>query len=75
HGLRDPVRGLAQAVHRQPGRRARSLRRTPGSIAVGLEALRQGAQVIRVHDVAETRQALALWAAVNDAAGTGLPQG
>ena len=51
------------------------LRRAPGSIAVGLEALRQGAQVIRVHDVAETRQALALWAAVNDAAGTGLPQG
>jgi dihydropteroate synthase len=51
------------------------LRRTPGSIAVALEALRQGAQVLRVHDVAEMRQALALWAAVNDAAGTGLPQG
>jgi dihydropteroate synthase len=39
--------------------------RAPGSIAVALEALRQGAQVIRVHDVAETRQALALWAALN----------
>ena len=35
--------------------------RVPGSIAVALEALRRGAQVIRVHDVAETRQAIALW--------------
>ena len=33
--------------------------RMPGSIAVALEALRQGAQVIRVHDVKETRQAVA----------------
>jgi dihydropteroate synthase len=39
--------------------------RAPGSIAVALEALRQGAQVIRVHDVAETRQAVDLWAALN----------
>jgi dihydropteroate synthase len=39
--------------------------RVPGSLAVALEALRQGAQVIRVHDAAETRQALALWAALN----------
>ncbi len=38
--------------------------RAPGSIAVALEALRQGAQVIRVHDVAETRQAVALWSAL-----------
>ena len=40
-------------------------RRIPGSIAVALEALRQGAQVIRVHDVDETRQAMALWLALN----------
>jgi dihydropteroate synthase len=39
--------------------------RVPGSIAVALEALRQGAQVIRVHDVAETRQAVLLWQALN----------
>lgn len=39
--------------------------RTPGSIAVALEALRQGAQVLRVHDVGETRQAVALWTALN----------
>ena len=41
------------------------LERLPGSLAVALEALRQGAQVLRVHDVAETRQALALWSALN----------
>jgi dihydropteroate synthase len=38
--------------------------RLPGSLAVALEALRQGAQVIRVHDVDETRQAVSLWGAV-----------
>jgi dihydropteroate synthase len=42
------------------------LRRGPGSTTVALEALRQGAQVIRVHDVAEMRQALALWMALTD---------
>jgi dihydropteroate synthase len=40
-------------------------RRAPGSIAVALEGLRQGAQVLRIHDVAETRQAVALWWALN----------
>jgi dihydropteroate synthase len=39
--------------------------RVPGSIAVALEALRQGAQVLRVHDVSATRQAVALWTALN----------
>jgi dihydropteroate synthase len=39
--------------------------RTPGSLAVALEALRRGAQVVRVHDVKETRQALDLWQALN----------
>jgi dihydropteroate synthase len=39
--------------------------RLPGSLAVALEALRQGVQVVRVHDVAETRQAFALWQALN----------
>ena len=38
--------------------------RVPGSLAVGLEGLRLGAQVLRVHDVAETRQAVALWTAI-----------
>lgn len=39
--------------------------RAPGSIAVALAGVAQGVQVIRVHDVAETRQALRLWQAIN----------
>ncbi len=38
--------------------------RAPGSIAVALAAAAQGAQILRVHDVAETAQALRLWQAV-----------
>ena len=37
--------------------------RMPGSLAVALAGVVQGAQMIRVHDVAETRQALSLWRA------------
>jgi len=33
-------------------------RRGPGSLAVALAAVAQGVQIVRVHDVAETRQAL-----------------
>ena len=40
-------------------------RRMPGSLAVALGGVAQGVQMIRVHDVAETRQALSLWQAVN----------
>ncbi|MDR5655145.1 dihydropteroate synthase [Ruixingdingia sedimenti] len=40
--------------------------RVPGSIATALAGVAQGAQILRVHDVAETRQALALWQAVNE---------
>jgi dihydropteroate synthase len=36
-------------------------RRAPGSIAAAMAAVGQGAQVVRVHDVAETAQALAVW--------------
>jgi dihydropteroate synthase len=39
--------------------------RMPGSLAVALAGVAQGVQMIRVHDVAETRAALALWQAVN----------
>ncbi len=39
--------------------------RAPGSIALGLEAARQGVQMLRVHDMRETRQALDLWTAAN----------
>ncbi|MFD1912782.1 dihydropteroate synthase [Halodurantibacterium flavum] len=38
--------------------------RMPGSVAVALAGVAQGAQVLRVHDVAETAQALKLWQAV-----------
>ena len=39
-------------------------RRFAGSIALGLEGLNQGVQMLRVHDIAETRQAIALWSAL-----------
>ncbi|MFT5538784.1 MAG: dihydropteroate synthase [Alphaproteobacteria bacterium] len=35
--------------------------RLPGSLAAGLWAVAQGVQIIRVHDVAATKQALAIW--------------
>ncbi len=38
--------------------------RLPGSLAGALYALQQGAQILRVHDVAETRQAIAMWQAM-----------
>ena len=37
--------------------------REPGSFAVALVAAAQGAQILRVHDVAGTRQALSVWRA------------
>jgi len=46
------------------GGEAEAPRRAPGSIAAGLEGLRQGAQILRVHDVAETVQAVRLWQAL-----------
>ncbi len=38
--------------------------RVAGSLAAGLAGLEQGVQILRVHDVAETRQALEVWRAV-----------
>ena len=43
---------------------AEAARRLPGSLAVAMHGVGQGMQMIRVHDVAETRQALSLWQAV-----------
>ncbi|MCE6951889.1 dihydropteroate synthase [Cereibacter sphaeroides] len=45
-------------------------RRMAGSLAIALAGAAQGAQILRVHDVRETRQALALWRAVTEAAET-----
>jgi dihydropteroate synthase len=39
--------------------------RLPGSLAVAVHAVLNAVQILRVHDVAETRQALALAAAIN----------
>ncbi|WP_128515642.1 dihydropteroate synthase [Tabrizicola thermarum] len=39
--------------------------RAPGSIATALAGIAQGVQIVRVHDVPETRQALWLWQALN----------
>ncbi len=39
-------------------------RRRVGSIAAGLAGLAQGIQILRVHDVAETREALGVWQAI-----------
>ena len=37
--------------------------RVPGSLAAALAGAAQGVQIVRVHDVAATRQALAVWRA------------
>jgi dihydropteroate synthase len=46
-------------------------RRLGGSIAGALFALGQGAQILRVHDVAETVQAVRVWQALAGTAGAG----
>ncbi len=38
--------------------------RLPGSLAGALAGVARGVQILRVHDVVETRQALAIWAAL-----------
>ena len=43
-------------------------RRLPGSLAFALQAAGQGAQLLRVHDVPETVQALRVWRGLRDAA-------
>jgi dihydropteroate synthase len=48
---------------------ARASARGPGSAALGLWAVGQGIQVLRVHDIALHKQALALWQAVTAAGG------
>lgn len=41
--------------------------RFPGSLAAGLAALARGGHILRVHDVAETAQALKVWQAIEAA--------
>ena len=40
--------------------------RLAGSLAAGLAGLDRGVQILRVHDAAETRQAIAIWQALAD---------
>lgn len=67
HGLGCPIllgvsrKGFIGKIGQEPDAQARA----PGSIAVGLAAVLQGVQILRVHDVAETSQALRLWRAVS----------
>ena len=65
HGIGCPIllgvsrKGFIGAIGKEP----QAARRAPGSIAVGLAGFAQGVQLLRVHDVAETAQALRLWQA------------
>ncbi len=43
------------------------LDRVPGSVAAALLAVDAGARIVRVHDVAETRDALSVWQGLQDA--------
>jgi dihydropteroate synthase len=47
-------------------------RRLGGSLALALKGMDQGAQILRVHDVAETVQAVHIWRGLRDAALTPL---
>lgn len=66
HGLGCPI--LLGASRKRfigaIGGEAQADRRASGSIAVALAGVAQGVQILRVHDIWETRQALALWQAV-----------
>ncbi len=46
-------------------RRLEPKQRLPGSLAAAMHALDQGVQMLRVHDVAETRQVVDLWAEIH----------
>ena len=54
-------KGMIGKIANEP----RPERRFAGSMALGLEGLNQGVQMLRVHDIAETKQAIALWSAFN----------
>jgi len=70
HGLGCPI-VLGASRKRMIGalsNEAPADQRLPGSLALALKAVDQGAQLIRVHDVRETVQALKLWRGLRDAA-------
>ncbi|HEU4958056.1 MAG TPA: dihydropteroate synthase [Sphingomicrobium sp.] len=70
HGLGCPI-VLGASRKRMIGALANEApadRRLPGSLTLAMKAIEQGAQVIRVHDVPETVQALKVWRGLRDAA-------
>ena len=70
HGLGCPI-VLGASRKRMIGALANEApadRRLPGSLALALKAVEQGAQIVRVHDVPETVQALKIWRGLRDAA-------
>ena len=68
HGLGVPLllgasrKGLIRDVGQAP----RAEDRMPGSVAVALAGVAQGVQILRIHDVGDTRQALRLWLAIEE---------
>jgi dihydropteroate synthase len=70
HGLGCPIM-LGASRKRMIGALAGEApadRRLAGSLALALKGAEQGAQLLRVHDVAETVQALRVWRGLRDAA-------
>ena len=70
HGLGCPI-VLGASRKRMIGalsNEAPADQRLPGSITLAIKAVEQGAQIIRVHDVPETVQALKVWRGLRDAA-------
>ena len=70
HGLGCPV-VLGASRKRMIGalsNEAPAGQRLPGSLTLALKAAEQGAQIVRVHDVTETVQALKIWRGLRDSA-------
>ena len=70
HGLGCPI-VLGASRKRMIGalsNEAPAGQRLPGSLTLALKAVEQGAQIVRVHDVPETVQALKIWRGLRDAA-------
>ena len=70
HGLGSPI-VLGASRKRTIGalsNEAPADKRLAGSLAFALKAVEQGAQIVRVHDVSETVQALKIWRGLRDQA-------
>jgi dihydropteroate synthase len=69
HGLGCPILlGLSRkSLGSESERRTAPKERLPVSLAAAMHALDRGVQMLRVHDVAETRRLVDLWDRLNDA--------